>query len=63
MIKRDFYLSKLKRYKDKDIIKIIIGVRRCGKSYLLFNIYYDYLLKSGVDKGHIVLVNLESKKE
>lgn len=62
MIKRDFYLSKLKRYKDKDIIKIVTGFRRCGKSYLLFNIYYDYLLKSGVDKGHIVLVNLESKK-
>ena len=40
MIKRDLLLKKLIDYKDKDIIKIITGIRRCEKSYLLFEIYY-----------------------
>ena len=40
IIKRD-YLQELIDYKDKDVIKIITGIRRCGKSFLLFNIYYD----------------------
>ena len=43
MIKRDLLLEKIKDYKDKDIIKIITGIRRSGKSYLLFEIYYNYL--------------------
>ena len=50
MIKRESLLNKLIDYKDKDIIKIITGIRRCGKSYLLFNIYYEYLIESGVEK-------------
>lgn len=62
MIKRESLLNKLIDYKDKDIIKIITGIRRCGKSYLLFNIYYEYLIESGVEKDHIILINLESKK-
>ena len=62
MIKRESLLKKLIDYKDKDIIKIITGIRRCGKSYLLFNIYYEYLIENGVDKNHIILINLESKK-
>ena len=62
MIKREALLKKLIDHKDKDIIKIITGIRRCGKSYLLFNIYYNYLIESGIDKNHIILVNLESKK-
>ena len=62
MIKRDALLNKLIDYKDKDIIKIITGIRRCGKSYLLFEIYYDYLINHDVDQDHIILVNLESKK-
>ena len=60
MIKRDYYLNKLIDYKDKDIIKIITGIRRCGKSFLLFNIYYDYLISVGVDEKHIIKINLES---
>jgi len=60
MIKRDDYLNKLIDYKDKDIIKIITGIRRCGKSFLLFNIYYDYLISVGVLDSHIIRINLES---
>ena len=46
MIKREALLKKLIDHKDKDIIKIITGIRRCGKSYLLFNIYYNYLIEN-----------------
>lgn len=63
MIKRDALLSKLIDYKDKDIIKIITGIRRCGKSYLLFEIFYQYLIQQGIDKEHIIRINLESKKK
>lgn len=62
MIKRDALLSKLIDYKDIDIIKIITGIRRCGKSYLLFEIFYQYLIQQGIDKEHIIKINLESKK-
>lgn len=62
MIKRELLLEKIKDYKDKDIIKIITGIRRSGKSYLLFEIYYNYLIENGIDKQHIILINLESKK-
>ena len=41
-IKRDLYLNKLIERKENDMIKVITGIRRCGKSYLLFNIYYNY---------------------
>lgn len=61
-IKRDALLSKLIDYKDKDIIKIITGIRRCGKSYLLFEIFYQYLIQQGIDKEHIIKINLEPKK-
>lgn len=60
MIKRDYYLNKLIDYKDKDIIKIITGIRRCGKSFLLFNIFYDYLVSIGVKEENIIKINLES---
>lgn len=62
MIKRDLLLAKLIDYKDKDIIKIITGIRRCGKSYLLFEIYYKYLIEHGVKKDHILPISLESIK-
>lgn len=62
MIQRNSLLNKLIDYKDKDIIKIITGVRRCGKSFLLFKIFYNYLIESGIEKEHIILINLESKK-
>lgn len=62
MIKRDKLLEKLIDSKDKDIIKIITGIRRCGKSYLLFELYYKYLIEHGIAKDHIILINLESRK-
>ena len=61
-LNRQKYLDKLISQKDKDIIKVITGIRRCGKSVLLFNIYYNYLISYGIDKDHIVKVNLETKK-
>ena len=60
MIKRNYYLNRLIDYKDKDIIKIITGVKNSGKSYLLFNIYYDYLLSVGIKEENIIRINLES---
>ena len=61
-INRQKYLDKLISQKDKDIVKVITGIRRCGKSVLLFNIYYDYLLSIGVNKENIIKVNLETKR-
>ena len=61
-INRQKYLDKLISKKDKDIVKVITGIRRCGKSVLLFNIYYDYLLSIGVKKENIIKINLETKR-
>lgn len=61
-INRQKYLDKLISQKDKDIIKVITGIRRCGKSVLLFDIYYDYLLSVGVKKESIIKINLETKR-
>ena len=61
-INRQKYLDKLISQKDKDIVKVITGIRRCGKSVLLFDIYYDYLLSVGVKKESIIKINLETKK-
>ena len=58
MIERPEYLSKLIGFKDKQLIKIITGIRRCGKS-TLFKLFQDHLLNSGVDKTQIQSINLE----
>lgn len=47
-IKRDLYLNRLIERRENGLIKVVTGIRRCGKSYLLFNLYYRYLLESGV---------------
>ena len=52
-IKRDYYLDKLIRKKDNGFIKIITGIRS-GKSYLLNNLFYNYLTQSGADENHII---------
>ena len=49
-IKRDFYLNELIYRRGSNSIKVIAGIRRCGKSFLLFNIYKNYLLKDGVNE-------------
>lgn len=59
-IKRDFYLNKLIKRKHNGSIKVITGIRRCGKSYLLNTIFYRYLLESGVDPGHIIRFAFDS---
>ena len=61
-IRRDQLLDKLVRYRKKDIVKVITGIRRCGKSVLLNDIYYDYLLADGVPPDHIIKVSLDLKK-
>ena len=50
IIQRDFYLNKLIKRKHNGQVKVITGIRRCGKSYLLNNLFYDHLLNSGVDE-------------
>lgn len=54
MFKRAKYLNRLIELKNNHLIKVITGIRRSGKSYLLNNIFYNYLLQSGVDKNHII---------
>lgn len=59
IIKRDFYLSKLIQHKKNGLVKIITGIRRCGKSYLLFKLFRDHLLESGIREDHIISVALD----
>ena len=61
MVKRDLYLDRISSLIDKDIIKIIVGVRRCGKSYM-FNLIIEELLERGISKDNILLINFESAK-
>lgn len=58
-IKRDAYLEQLKIRKDNGMIKIITGIRRCGKSFLLFILFKKYLLENGVDSEHIIEIALD----
>ncbi|MCD7715607.1 MAG: ATP-binding protein [Lachnospiraceae bacterium] len=61
-IKRDTYLNKLIRREQNSLIKIVTGVRRCGKSYLLFHLFHQYLLDKGVKEDHIIEVALDDMK-
>ena len=60
IIKRDFLLDKLIKAKNHNLIKILVGMRRCGKSFLLFNLFKRHLLDCGVPRDHIVEIDLES---
>lgn len=61
-IKRDLYLQKLLNSRNNGMIKVITGMRRSGKSYLLFNLFADTLSKEGVPADHIITVNLEDRR-
>ena len=58
-IKRDYYLNKLIQHRKNGLVKIITGVRRCGKSYLLFKLFHDYLTESGIKDDHIISIALD----
>ena len=58
-IKRDFYLQQLVDGKQNGLIKIVTGIRRCGKSFLLFKLFRQYLLDVGVDSDHIIQIALD----
>lgn len=59
VINRERYLNKIIQRKHNRLVKIITGIRRCGKSYLLFNLFYDHLIQSGVDGDHIIKIALD----
>lgn len=61
MIERSEYLNLLKRFKDKKLIKVVTGIRRCGKSTLL-EMYKDYLLQNDISEDQIISINLEDLK-
>jgi len=58
-IKRDYYLNRLIEARNDGLIKVVTGIRRCGKSYLLNTIFYEYLLENNVTEDHIVKVALD----
>lgn len=60
-IKRDRYLEQLIESRQNGFIKVVTGIRRCGKSYLLNVLFYHYLLDNGVAEDHIVRIDLEDR--
>ncbi len=61
-IKRDVYLNKIIARRENGLIKIVTGIRRCGKSYLLDPIYKDYLIENGVREDHIIKIDLDERR-
>ena len=61
-IKRDVYLRKLIDRQHNGLVKVITGIRRCGKSYLLFELFYKYLKEQGVEDNHIIKLALDDRK-
>lgn len=62
IIKRDIYLEKLKAARHNGMIKVVTGLRRCGKSFLLNQLYCEYLRNQGVDDAHILSIDLEDRR-
>ena len=60
IIERDIYLKKLISKKQNGLIKVVTGIRRCGKSYLLFNLFKEHLLADGIDEQHIIEIAFDS---
>lgn len=61
-IKRNIHLNRIIARKGNGMIKVITGMRRCGKSYLLFTLFHNYLLGQGVDEQHIIKVDMEDRR-
>ena len=61
-IQRDFYLNQLIANKDRSVCKVVTGMRRSGKSYLLFTLFYEWLLDNGVPENRIIKIDLETQK-
>ena len=59
VIKRDSYLNRIINKQENGLIKVITGIRRCGKSYLLFNLFYDHLIESGIKEEQIITIALD----
>ena len=62
IIERNDYLNKLIVRRENGLIKILTGIRRCGKSYMLDPIFKDYLLNDGVEENHIIKIDLDDIK-
>ena len=62
MIEREFYLNQIIRNMWNGEIKVITGIRRCGKSVLLFDLFYDYLIENGTPKENIIKIELDQRK-
>ena len=61
-IKRNIHLNRIIARMGNGMIKVITGMRRCGKSYLLFTLFHNYLLEQGVDEQHIIKVDMEDRR-
>lgn len=62
LISRDKYLDALKIRMNNHMVKVITGIRRCGKSYLVFKIFHNYLIENGVPEDHIIKIELDQRK-
>ena len=62
MIKRDFYLNRMIHHMWNGEVKVITGIRRCGKSVLLFDLFYEYLLLQGVQEDHVIKIELDQRR-
>ena len=62
MIKRDFYLNQIIRHMHNGEIKVITGIRRCGKSVLLFELFRDHLIQNGISEDQIIAIELDQRK-
>lgn len=59
IIRRDVYLNRIISKMENGLIKVITGIRRCGKSFLLFNLFHDYLIENGIEEKQIISIALD----
>ena len=62
-IRRDRYLERLVSLKHNGLVKVITGIRRCGKSYLLFNLFREHLRKCGINSAHVIEIKLDDERQ